>query len=143
MIDAGVTVKSRRSQYTEESSFTNGSWYTEFKINPSYNFPKAKTTVNVFYKYTGRMPNFIYAEDGSVTENRRAAFSMLDLTATTKLWNNHIGLTLGVKNLLDVTTIQGVASGGAHEGGGSSISIGMGRTYFATLTFQFNQAKKR
>ncbi len=143
MIDAGVTVKSRRSQYTAESSFTNGSWYTEFKINPSYNFPKAKTTVNIFYKYTGRMPNFIYAEDGSVTENRRAAFSMLDLTATTKLWNNHIGLTLGVKNLLDVTTIQGVASGGAHEGGSSSISIGMGRTYFATLTFQFNQAKKR
>lgn len=142
LVDAGITVKARRSQFDRESEFLNGGFYTEFKVNPSYHFPRANTTVNVFYKFTGKMPNFVFDADGNVTENRRQSYSMLDLTATTKFWKERVGLTLGVKNLFNVTSIQGTSSGGAHESGGTSISIGMGRTYFASLTFQFKQTTK-
>ncbi len=142
-VDAGVTIKARQSKTGLNEDWLTGSFYPEIKINPSYHFSKAKTTINLFYKFTGKMPNFIFDNNGSITENKRQSYSMLDATVTTKFWKDRIGLAVGVKNIFNITTIDGLSGGGAHEGGGSSISIGMGRTYFSTLTFQFNQKIKK
>lgn len=80
--------------------------------------------------------------DGFVVESRRDDFHMLDATISSFFWKRKIGITLGVKNILDVTSINGqTGTDGAHSSGSSSILIGMGRTYFCSLTINLNTKK--
>lgn len=141
-IDAGVSVKGRKTQIYENEAPRATSFYPEVKVNPTYTFEKINTSIAVFYKFTGKLPNFILQNDGSVIESKRDSYHMLDLTATTHFWKRKIGVSLGVKNILDITTINGMTgSDGAHSAGSSSVQIGMGRTYFCSLTINLNTKK--
>ncbi len=73
-----------------------------------------------------------------------AAYSTLDLTATLKIWNDFFVLTGGAKNLLNVTNIRATGnSGGVHSVATNSMSAGMGRTGFLSLTINFNHDFKQ
>lgn len=141
MVDLGLSVQGRTSKIDETSASQRASLYPEVRINPSYTVDKLKTTFAIYYKYTGKIPNFAYDVDGTIVQNKRQDFSMLDITATGKLWKERIGLTIGVKNLLNIVSIDGSTSGGAHSGNSSQIQIGMGRTYFCSLSFNLNATK--
>jgi len=135
-MDAGFSLKARATQIYLNESPRHGSMYPEIKASPSYLIPKTNTTIGVFYKFTGQMPNFVVSSDGIVSEQKRESYHTLDLTFVSKFWDDRLGLTLGVKNLLDVTRIKGIAdSGSPHGTGSSSVLIGMGRTYFCSLVF--------
>lgn len=140
-LEAGATVKGRRSQVSEDESPRTASFYPEYKINPSYQFKDRRTTLAFYYKFTGKIPNFVVDDSGAIVETKRASFSMLDATLTTLLWKGRIGITTGIKNIFDITTINGMVSGGAHESGSGSVQIGMGRTYFCSLSIQLNTKK--
>lgn len=141
-VDAGVSVKGRKTQVYANESPRATSFYPEVKVNPSYTIDKINTSFAVFYKFTGKLPNFVMQNDGTVFESKRDAFHMLDVTASSFFWKRKIGITLGVKNLLGVTTINGLSGGdGAHSAGSNSVQIGMGRTYFCSLTVNLNTKK--
>jgi outer membrane receptor for ferrienterochelin and colicins len=143
-IDAGVSVKGRRTQIYENEPPRSTSFYPEVKINPSYTIEKINTSFAVFYKFTGKLPNFVMQSDGTLFESKRDAFHMLDVTATSHFWKRKIGVTLGVKNLLDITSVNGLSGGdGAHSSGSTSVQIGMGRTYFCSLTINLNTKTKK
>lgn len=140
--NVGASIKGRKSQLVANQDPQATSMYPEIQFNPSYHFPKLKTSIAVFYKYTGKLPNLNLRSDGSITETRRDAYNMLDLTVTSKFWKERIGITLGVKNLLDVTSINGTSGASSpHSSGSYSIQIGMGRTYFISCTFQIHSKK--
>jgi len=141
-IDAGLSLKARKTQIYANESPRATSFYPEIKVNPTYTFNKINTSISVFYKYTGRLPNLLMQADGTVIETKRDDFHMLDATISSFFWKRKIGLTVGVKNILDVTSINGQSgSDGAHSVGGSTILIGMGRTYFCSLTINLNTKK--
>lgn len=141
-IDAGLSLKARKTQIYENEDPRETSFYPEVKVNPSYTLNKINTSISVFYKYTGKLPNLLMQADGTVTESRRDDFHMLDATINSFFWKRKIGITLGVKNILDITSINGqMGSDGAHSAGGTSIQIGMGRTYFCSLTLNLNTKK--
>lgn len=141
-IDAGLSLKARKTQIYENESPRATSFYPEAKVNPSYTINKINSTIAVFYKYTGKLPNLLMQADGFVVESRRDDFHMLDATISSFFWKRKIGITLGVKNILDVTSINGqTGTDGAHSSGSSSILIGMGRTYFCSLTINLNTKK--
>ncbi len=143
-IDAGLSVKGRKTQIYVDESPRATSVYPEIKVNPSYTLDKINTSFAVFYKFTGKIPNFVIQNDGTVFESRRDSYHMLDATATTHFLNRKIGISLGVKNLLDITSINGMSgSDGAHSSSASSIQIGMGRTYFCSMTINLNTKKKQ
>ena len=143
-IDAGVSVKGRRTQIYENEAPRATSFYPEVKVNPSYTIEKINTSFAIFYKFTGKLPNFVMQSDGTVFESKRDSFHMLDVTATSHFWKRKIGITLGVKNLLDITAINGLSGGdGAHSAGSTSVQIGMGRTYFCSLTINLNTKTKQ
>ncbi|MCC7332878.1 MAG: hypothetical protein IT232_09745 [Flavobacteriales bacterium] len=44
-----------------------------------------------------------------------------------------LNLTIGCKNIFNVTNVNGSVSGGAHSSSGNSISVGTGRSFFFKL----------
>lgn len=140
-IELGANYQGDQSQVSEEQTIAKTGWYPEVKVNPSYDFPKLKTTFSIYYKFTGQIPSFNFDEDGNLVQNKRDSYSMLDATATTNCWKNKVRITLGVKNIFNVQMIGGTNSGSAHSSSASSIQIGMGRTYFCSLTLTLNSKK--
>ena len=63
---------------------------------------------------------------------------MMDFNVSQSFWNNHMEVTLVVKNIFDVTTLNSTANAGtAHTAGADRINLYYGRSYFARLIYQF------
>ncbi|HLU87196.1 MAG TPA: TonB-dependent receptor [Taishania sp.] len=141
-VDAGLSIKGRKTQVYDNEDPRPTAFYPEVKVNPTYTFTKINTSLSLFYKFTGKLPNFMVQDDGSVVETKRDVYHMLDFTASSYFWKRKIGVTLGIKNILDVTSINGLSgSDGAHSSGSTSVQIGMGRTYFCSLIINLNTKK--
>jgi len=108
----------------------------ELSSSLSYFWLAAKTNISVFYKYTGAQPFLRANIDGSANyDGRQPEYHMLDASAERKFWNKRIGLTVGVKNILDVQTLNasGISTGGVHSGNGTLNFLP--RSLFTTLRF--------
>lgn len=140
-VELGGNFLGNQSQVSESEDAYKIGWYPEFKINPSYKISKINTTFSIYYKFTGQIPSFNFDTDGNLVQTKRDSYNMLDATATTNCWKNKVRITLGVKNLFNVQTIGGTNSGSAHSSSASSIQIGMGRTYFCSLSLTLNSRK--
>ncbi|GAB4202194.1 MAG: hypothetical protein Fur0023_07780 [Bacteroidia bacterium] len=106
-------------------------FYPEIIFNAQHDSKKYRAGINVFSKYTGKVP---YVRVISDTDNALAYISdyfWLDVNAYKHFWQKKIQLTIGVKNLFNLTTLNLAGAGGAHSS--SSVLLGTGRTYF----FQF------
>ncbi|MDX5320448.1 MAG: TonB-dependent receptor, partial [Bacteroidota bacterium] len=114
----------------------------EFRVNLSYLVPKLNVDVSVFYKYTGTTPGFAM-EQNQVVQTKIESYQTMDLTASRTFWKRRVNLVCGAKNLFNVTNINftGTSTGGVHSGGGGSMPINQGRTYFVSLRFNFIQMK--
>lgn len=110
----------------------------ELNASLSYIFEQPGITLNFFYKYTGVMP--FYELDAM--QNPRLAqigdFHWADLSLQKKIME-HMQISLGVRNLFNVTEIENTSlATGAHSAGGPR-PVGYGRSFFASL--QFNLGK--
>jgi outer membrane receptor for ferrienterochelin and colicins len=122
----------RYNQINEENSAYNAFLFSpEVQGNLQYQWEKAKMSFSLFYKYTGQLPNIRTDENGDLYESVIQDFHLADFTVEKDFFNESISVSLGAKNLLNVTAIAGSSAGGAvHAGTGTSINVGMGRTYF-------------
>lgn len=113
-------------------------WYPEVNASADYTLLKTKSTVSVLWKYYGERPVFIMQGDGAVGRFLNESFQMLDASFNQNLMNDRVKITFGARNLLNVTNVRAVMSGGAHSGSGNGESpIGMGMSYFTKLTLTF------
>ncbi len=107
---------------------------TGFIARASYQWAAPAISIALFYKYTG--PLRAYQTDSETSEIREVeqdGFQNLDLNFGKKI--GPLDLGLGVRNALDITNINNTASGGVH-GGGNSVPIGFGRSFFVRLNYQ-------
>jgi outer membrane receptor for ferrienterochelin and colicins len=119
-------------------------WSPEVRTNISYTWSKPGTTVSLYYKYTGKSSNYeTVTPEGSTEPITRLAtrenFQWADFTVAQRI-NRMLDLTLGVRNLLDVTTLRNTSldTGNAHSGGGD-VPMSYGRSYFLSLHFHFTK----
>jgi len=99
---------------------------------------------NIFYKYNGKQSQFYSIEkDGEQTIDERyiEAYNMLDVSVNRPFFDDRLTVSGGIKNLLNVKTVQGSGgSGGAHGGAGDGSSdIAWGRTFFIKLNLNINK----
>ena len=67
-----------------------------------------------------------------------AGYTWADLTFSKPFFKEQWIIGLGIKNLLNVTSLQANGGSGAvHGGGGNSLQLGMGRVYFLKLDYNF------
>jgi len=87
-------------------------------------------TASVFWKYQGRLAQYMLTDDAAVERSFIEAYNMADLTVSKRLWGGRTTIGGGCKNLFDVRNVQANMSGGAHSGGGVSVPMATGRIYF-------------
>ncbi|NVK65594.1 MAG: TonB-dependent receptor [Flavobacteriales bacterium] len=118
-------------------------YYPEVQSSAIYTIKKKGTSVSFFYKYQGELPSFSINENDEVEQVITEDYHLLDLTFSQRIWKDRLKLTVGSKNLLNVTQIVSAASSGvAHSATSNSISVGTGRSYFASLKLQLSKKIK-
>lgn len=142
----GLSYIGRYNLYRDDAAFASNDlpeflWSPEVNSNISYSFPKLKTTINLYYKYTGKLPR--YATELNTTTGKEevyltslAAYHWADVTVSKDLLK-FFTLQAGIKNLFDVVRIdnQVEGSGSVHTTSGPVLT-GFGRSYFIGLSFQ-------
>lgn len=124
-------------------SNSDGKLFHSYDINAQamYELTKSKIRVVAFYKYNGSMAQFGMDESGNLVDQRLGSYQLLDLSAS-RFIGSKITLTLGCKNLLDVTDVYQTGAGtgdGLVAGSGdfSAVPIAWGRTAFLKVALNF------
>ncbi|GGD04877.1 TonB-dependent receptor plug domain-containing protein [Hyunsoonleella pacifica] len=108
--------------------------------NASYRFDKIGLVASAFFKFNGPVQQFVQQQDANnqtiLVRGEQAGFSMLDASFRKDFANKALQLTLGARNLFNITQVNTTAiEGGAHSGPASNILLGYGRSYFLKLLY--------
>ncbi|MBB4118838.1 outer membrane receptor for ferrienterochelin and colicins [Mesonia hippocampi] len=104
--------------------------------NLNYKFPKWNTYATLAYKHNGAQYQYWYNADNDNYEKQKIeAFSWLDASVR-KEFKNGLEISLGARNLLDVTDVTVINGQGSSHGGTSTTrGLGYGRSYFLKLLY--------
>jgi len=139
--EIGVSEIGRKSSIEGAEGGEAYSYSTDFSTNMSYSWLSKNIVMAVYYKYTGRLPQFYRDESGQISEGYISSFHTMDVSLNKSFWSDRINLGIGGKNLFDYKNIESVGIGsGAHTGGGSgTYPVGWGRTLYVSMKFQINK----
>ncbi len=133
----GVAYTGRYNQVESILSAPRFSFSPEMQVNCEYTIPDIEVKTAVFYKFTGRLPQFQQSATGELLEGYIESFHSLDFTMTKSFLDNLFSVSAGVKNIANVQNLGvfgGTASGGTHSTASSSTSYSYGRTFFLTVS---------
>ena len=111
----------------------------EFSYSLDYNMSSfislgSKMKVNIFYKNTGKMPVFV-EENNNLIEVFTEQYSLFDISINRRMYNDIIILSLGAKNLFDVTSISRYKANNSIHASSNNSLVGYGRTFFTSIKF--------
>lgn len=114
---------------------------TEMNSSVYYNILQSRTSFSLFFKAFGKSTRIREDKSLGITQYilaEQKSFSLMDATISQKIWKDHFTLTVGARNLFDVTEVQNTTStGGTHVAGNSAERLFYGRSYFGRLNFNF------
>ncbi|MBK8847477.1 MAG: TonB-dependent receptor [Bacteroidetes bacterium] len=113
----------------------------EFAATAGCNNQNYGLEINAFFKVNGVSRVIALSNIGESALTRSGAFSMFDIIAAKSLFNNHLKIVCGVKNILDVTNIVNSTAAALPHGGGPITPVAMGRNYMLELRYEFNKKK--
>ena len=93
----------------------------------------------LYWKYNGNTPIYILDENNKVQLFRGESYSMLDFSIVQPFFNKRVTVGAGLKNILNVTSINNYQSGGVHQAASDVALVGMGRSVFLRLQFQLSK----
>lgn len=133
-VQVGTTYTGRYNELANSEDIPSFSYSPEFNAVLNHHFPQSQITASAFYKYNGRIPSYQMVND-QVQQSFIDPYQMLDLTLQKAFGKQKVIVTIGCKNLLDVTSIKANQAGGVHSSSSNSVTVGAGRNYFAKLTW--------
>ncbi len=115
----------------------------QMNANVSYNVPKWNTLFSVLYKYNGKQQQFVTSSDADGNTNfflsELESYGWMDASVRKSFFKNKFEVTGGVRNLLDVTSVQlSQGNPNAAHAAGSDLLLGYGRSYYLKLTYNLN-----
>jgi len=141
---AGYGKTGKSNTFGTAGSESDFSWSPEVTSEITYRPRKTNFSISAFYKYTGKMPRFFVDDEGVISEGQVDDYHNLDMSVVKSFYSDRISISLGAKNLFDVTNITSSGSdGGIHSGGGGSVPVAWGRTYFAKINFSIRRDDKK
>lgn len=127
------------------NSENNDKFLYNFQVNAALNYsiPSWATTLSVYYKYTGKSSQYVIDLQNSTSNYtayklaKRDDYNMLNAAIRKGFYNNRFEVTLGARNILDVTSITDESLvGEGHTGSaGSDVQLFYGRSYFLKLVY--------
>lgn len=143
-INTGVSVMgvSQVLNTGNQSSPNSYNYFVEANLAANYTLPKANTIVSLYYKYTGSRKALVFetkenvANSGNYVLGDVEDFSMMNFTVSQPFFKNHFEVTVGIKNIFDVSTIRNTTvAGTSHNGAAGIQNLFYGRSYFARLNY--------
>jgi outer membrane receptor for ferrienterochelin and colicins len=121
----------------------------QINANASYHLPKWNTYFSAYFKQNGPQYQFMYVtvQDGNgetqtlINKTKQDGFGWLNASVRKTFFDEKFEVTLGARNLLDVTRVDSnISTGttGAHTEASTSQLLGYGRSYFLKLLFNLN-----
>jgi outer membrane receptor for ferrienterochelin and colicins len=109
----------------------------ELVSNLSYQLKNGTTKFSVFYKYTGKVVAYFINEDASITQNFISDYQLLDIQVQQWFLKKTLSVSLGGKNLLNVTNVNSGSgsTGGAHTSSTGTAPIAWGRSFYVSITY--------
>lgn len=109
----------------------------------SYKVPRWNSVFSAYFKYNGRQQQFVasFDEDGNPTfkPSILSPFSWLDASVRKSFAENRWELTLGARNLLDITSVNQLQpNAGAAHPSPNNLLLGYGRSYFVKLLYNLH-----
>lgn len=138
-ISFGGVYTGRYNQLSETENVTSFSYSPEWRTGIFYEIKKWQVTLAGFYKYTGKLPAFYVDADNNIHQVFMDPYHTADASASVWCWKKRIKLGLGCKNLFNVRYVRSFVTGQAHNDGGNSSPVAMGRSYFVQVEFNFNR----
>lgn len=125
---------------------SNDDYYYNLSFNTSvgYRIPNWNTQLALYYKYNGRSQQLTSTSDSSGNPDfvlsEIEAFGMMDASVRQPFFGNRLDVTLGARNLMDVTNVRFNQPGGngVHTTNSANLLMGYGRSYFLKLTYNLN-----
>jgi len=142
--NAGVTFGGVSKVLDSQKDYNDDFLYGfQLNANLSYNFEKIKTVFSAFVKYNGPQYQFVNKQNDNnetiLVRGKQDGFTWLDATVKKSFFKNNFEVTVGARNILDITTINTTSvEGGAHSGPATNILMGYGRSYFLKLLYKLN-----
>lgn len=146
-LNAGVSVMgiSQSLNSGNISSPNDFNYYAEANFAANYTLQSTKTLFALYYKYTGEQRKYTLrtnaqdAQDpGQYVLGEIGDYNMLNFTLSQPFFKNHLELSLGIKNIFDVTSVRNtVQAGNSHNGARDQQNLFYGRSYFARLNYNF------
>ncbi|SHK61392.1 outer membrane receptor for ferrienterochelin and colicins [Epilithonimonas mollis] len=136
-LKASVNGISQELKSLSNTSPTDFNYYFQIGASATYKMKNWNTLLALYYKYSGAERRYI--SNGSGFDlGKTASYHMMDLIVTQPFWKNHFEISIGVKNMFDVTSINNsVQSSVGHEVSTGVTNLFYGRSYLARLTYQF------
>lgn len=138
----GISQALNTGQITSPSDYN---FYLEANLGANYTLDNTKTLFALYYKYTGKRKQYTYTPSTSISTDpgqfvlgEVQDFNMLNFTVTQPFFKNHFEVSLGIKNIFDVSTIRNtVTSGDGHNAAAGDQNLFYGRSYFARVNYNF------
>ena len=102
----------------------------------TYSFPEWGTSISGYYKWTGKSQLWTATTNGYIVSEIEP-YAWLDASIKQTFLNKKMELTLGARNLLDVTDVRRTLVTSGHDTS-SSVLLGYGRTFFLKLTYNLD-----
>ena len=133
-INLGMSYIGRFNKLSDEYDVSKFNFSKDFSLGLIFNLG-SKNKLNIFYKRTGELPNFVL-DNNSISEVYSDAYDIMDFSLNRRLYNDFIILTFGVKNLFNITDIKNnIDNITIHSNTNNIIPIGYGRTFFTQIKF--------
>jgi outer membrane receptor for ferrienterochelin and colicins len=109
------------------------------RVNASYTF-KNELNISIFCKLNGFFQAYQYDNiSNKVKITYYDAFSICDATASKSIFNRHLSLTAGIKNIFNVVNVNASYMSGYHSTQSNSAMTGVGRTFFVAIRYQISK----
>ncbi|MEQ9229633.1 MAG: TonB-dependent receptor, partial [Cyclobacteriaceae bacterium] len=134
-VTTGFSYIGQYQSLSESEKVPTFQFFPEVNNQVQYRFAKIGLQVSSFYKFNGPNKQYTLDENEEVQLSKIQGFHFLDATIAKTLFTD-LSISIGARNLLDITSVNSNYSGGAHSSGGSR-SVSYGRSYFFQLKYQF------
>ena len=124
----------------DNTNLTNSYFYTtDLNTSLSYKIDSLAMSINLTYKYTGKIKNLYLLDDNEVATSFIGNFSTFDASIVKYFYNRKINAVLGVKNIFNVTQVDMVGDvyGVSNQSNATSLNVLWGRSFFVALNFNF------
>lgn len=136
-MEVGASYIGQYQRLSEDENIPSLLFFPEITARPKYSFTSAQISIAAFYKFNGKREEYRRNADEEVLLTERQAYHMLDITVTKSIKKN-LRLSVGARNVLDVTSVNSTVQGGAHSSSNGSSPIAFGRSYFLTLNYHLS-----